>query len=403
MAGNLFVYLYYVIIGRIVGVEGFGVVTALLSVIYLLTVPAIIAAGVVAKVAADLHAVDDRQRLQRLANLVDRLGWITGAVACLLVISCTIPIERFFHLTSPFTVLGSAIALGASIVVTVQRSVLQGRHLFGAYAASYLLDMLSRCVLGAAGASVLGETGAIAGVAVDLLATAGFNMVAMRADLPREPARLQLKLPGFSRSVVKIGLTLLAINAMLLYDTILVRHFFSAYVAGLYSAASLVARTVYIVIGFLPVVLLPKAAQGAAAGKQSTHLLAASGLLIAVVAAFALGASVFAPGLLLRVLAGRAFTAAGPFVLPYVAALVALAAANAIANYKIGLGRFEQVGPLTLIAIAQIVVVLFRHDSVHEVLLAILIGDVCALIVSLYGVVPLPGRTQGLPARDSLA
>ncbi len=396
-AGNLFLYLYYVIVGRIVGLTGYGVVTALMSAILLFSLPSTVAGAVIAKIAADLHATGEGARLRWLANVVDRTAWGAGVIVFALVVIFSGPISEFFHLTSIAPIIAAGAALGLSLVVTAQRAYLQGRHRFGAFAVSYVIDALTRALLGGIGAHFYGVAGALAGVTIDLFITAIFDSIVMRHDIPKETARLDFSFGTFAGSALGIGLTLLAINAMLSYDTILVRHYFSAETAGLYSAAALVARGVYALVAFIPIVLLPNAAQRTARGERSTPLLVLAGTVVCVVGVVAIAASIIAPNLVVRSIAGPTFAGAGPYVLPYVVALVALAGANAVANYKIGLGRFEQAIPLTVIAFAQIVFVVVRHNSVHTVLMTLLTGDICALIVTLYGIVPVPAGLRPRP------
>lgn len=386
MAANIFLYIYYVLVGRIVGVAGYGIVTALLSAVFLLSVPATVAATVIAKLAADLHAAGDDARLCRLAHVVDRVALLSGGAVCGAAVACSPMLEHFFHLATPAPILASGAVLGLTIVVFAQRGVLQGRHRFVAFGFSYIIDTVGRSILGPLGAIAFGVTGAIAGIVIGLIATATFNALAMRHGTEGETAPLALPIRGFLKSAAQIGVTMLAINVMLFYDTILVRHFFDAEIAGLYSAAALVARALYAAVGFIPIVLLPNASRRAAKGEEATHLLLGAVGVVLIVGSLAIAASVVAPSSLVRFVAGPAFTAAGPFVLPYVTALVALAAANAIANYKVGLGRFEQALPLLVVAIAQIVVVVVRHNSIHDVLMTILAGDTCALVVTLYRV-----------------
>lgn len=386
MAGNVFLYVYYVLVGRIVGVEGYGIVTALLSAVLLLSVPAIVAGTIIAKLAADLHAAADESRLRRLADVVDRTAWTIGGLLFAATVAFLTPIEQFFHLTSPAPVLISGAALALTIGVTAQRAVLQGQHRFRSFGVSYIIDSVGRAVIGPLGAIALGVAGAIAGIAAALIVAAGFNAIAMRRNVVAHAAPLRIPLRPFLKSALQIGATMLAINVMLFYDTILVRHFFPGGVAGLYSAAALVARAFYAAVGFIPIVLLPNATRRAAQGEPSRHLLAGALAIVVGAGMTAVILSFFDPGLLVRAIAGPAFGGAAPYVLPYVTALVALAAANTIANYKIGLGRYEQAAPLVAIAIAQVVVVTLRHGSIHDVLMTILFGDACALIVTLYRV-----------------
>ncbi|MGH7683356.1 MAG: hypothetical protein ACREMT_03335, partial [Vulcanimicrobiaceae bacterium] len=318
--------------------------------------------------------------------VVDYWAWSIGAVLFGAALVFSASLARFFHLSSSVPVIVAGATLALSVVVTAERAVLQGQHRFTAFSVSYIIDSIGRATLGPLGAIVLGTSGAIAGITASLIVTAAFNAVAIRRKMAAKPEQLRLPLRPFAKSALQIGATMLAINGMLFYDTILVRHFFAGEVAGLYSAAALVARAFYAGVGFIPIVLLPHATRRASRGEPSKHLLFGALAVVAIAAAFAVGVSVIDPSLLVRSIAGPAFSAAAPFVLPYVVALVALATANTIANYKIGLGHYEHALPLVAIAIAQITVVVLRHNSIHDVLMTILAGDACALAVTLYRV-----------------
>ena len=56
-------------------------------------------------------------------------------------------------------------------------------------------------------------------------------------------------------------------------DVVLVKHFFDAHAAGLYAAASLGGKTLLYLVGFVPTVLLPQAADRHARGAQTREVL----------------------------------------------------------------------------------------------------------------------------------
>jgi O-antigen/teichoic acid export membrane protein len=191
-----------------------------------------------------------------------------------------------------------------------------------------------------------------------------------------------------------IGCAVVAVNALLFYDVIVVRHFFPALVAGLYGASALVGRALYTVVSFVPTIVLPKAAARSGAGNRTVTLLAAAVGTAAAIIAGAVAVVALAPQLVVTTLAGKQFASASVLVVPYTAALGALALANIVAMYNIGLRRFAFVTPLCVVAIAEICFVCLWHRSVLMVLTIVLAGHAAAFAATLSGVA-LESRGQG--------
>jgi O-antigen/teichoic acid export membrane protein len=213
----------------------------------------------------------------------------------------------------------------------------------------------------------------------------GYNVVRLRRFGPRaEPLRLPFRRIFITSA--NVSSAVLAVNALLFYDVILVRHYFSPVTAGLYGAAALVGRAVYTVIAFLPTIVLPKASSRSSLGQATGKLLTMALLTGGGIVACSLLATVAAPRLIVSLLAGRAFGNADAFALPYTFALGVLALANVVAMYRIGLHRFGFVIPLVGVAIGEIVAVTIWHATIHNVLLILCIGHLLALVASLQGV-----------------
>jgi len=348
MVANFFHYLYYMLVSRVVDVAEYGVVTSLLAAALLLAGPSTVGGAAIAKLAADLHAAGEDRQLRRLADLVDIAGLAVGIVAFAATLAFAGPIKAFFHLGSPVTVLLAAGTVAFLLLLPAQRALLQGRQRFVAFAASSVIEGIGKAVLGPFAAIHFGAAGALGGLLAALFLAAGFNTVATRRGTPTHGAAVAVRLRDFGSLAGKTVVALLSINILLFYDTVLVRHYFSAETAGLYGAANLVGRAIYVALGFLPVILLPKAAERLARGTAARPLLLAGVSAVVGGGAVAIGLCAAVPSVIVRLIAG-------PLVLPYAIAAVALAGANAVANFKIGLHRFDHALPLVCIALGEFI------------------------------------------------
>jgi O-antigen/teichoic acid export membrane protein len=386
MAANALLFLFYSAASRIVGVERYGVITSLMSGILLLaSAPALVVGTIVARLAADLRAVGDTPKLRRLGDVVTGGSAVIGAVAFGVTVLCAPLIEQYLHLTSMRTVLLAGLSLGISYAVPVQRGVLQGMEDFNAYVISNIVEAGAKFVAGAALGVRFGTDGVLLGLFIGNVAPWCYDVLVLRRCDPK-PSRLRLDIRRIAKTSANVGIAVLAVNALLFYDVILVRHYFSPLIAGLFGATSLVGRAVYAVIAFVPTIVLPKASARRIVGRRTTSLLLAALATGGGIVAAALIAVAVAPRLVVSILAGHAFADAAPFELPYVFAVGALALTNVVVMYKVGLHRFEFVVPLAVVAIGEIGAVSIWHASIEVVLVILCAGHALSLAATLVGV-----------------
>ncbi|MFN2461583.1 MAG: hypothetical protein ABR591_13005 [Candidatus Velthaea sp.] len=381
---NVFQYAYYAAVGRIVGVVDYGVVTSLLSATLMVAAPASVAATIVARLAAEFSASGDDARLRSLVRIVNRWTLLAAAALLALVALLRDGIAGFFHAGSIGAVVAAGVALALTAAMPVQRAVFSGAQAFGAYAASNVIEAVCKAVAGAALALRFGADGALAGAAVALAAAYAYNVLTLRARHGGPAGRLALNRSTLTRTSAAIAGATLSVTTLTSFDVVLVKHYFSAVDAGLFAAAALAGRAIYALIAFLPTVVLPKAVGGSR--DAAPRLFAAAFGTAAVIAAVATVVCRLDAPLVLSIVAGRAFVAAAPLLVPYAFALSCLALANVTVAYNIGLERYRFVTPLAVIAVAEIGTVIAYHPSIGAVLAVIVAGHGLALLATLAGV-----------------
>jgi O-antigen/teichoic acid export membrane protein len=384
---NAFMYVYYALVGRIVGVAAYGVVSALFSATLIIaTAPATMAATVVSRVAAGLYAQNAAGRLRRLGDLMSAASIALAALSLLSVAASSRVTASYLHIGTVAPVIATGFVLATAFALPLQRSLMQGTQHFREFSLSMIIETTGKAIAGPVLALWFGATGALAGLAVGAAISGVYNVIVLRRLYGARPERLRLNLRAMFGSSAAAGTAVIVINVLLFYDVILVRHIFPPVEAGLYGAASLVGRALYTVVSFIPTIVLPKAvAQVRATAPARPLLPLALGVAIAI-SGGALACIALIPGWIVGTLAGKAFVTAAPYVLPYTLALSLLALANIVAMYKIGIGKHAFVVPLCLVAIAEIVTIVIWHPTVSGVLLVLVVGHSGSFLATLLGV-----------------
>jgi O-antigen/teichoic acid export membrane protein len=230
----------------------------------------------------------------------------------------------------------------------------------------------------------LGAAGGLLGLAASQVVSFAYSMYAFRARFGKLRAPLALDRKLIARVISHVGLGQITFTVLAFYDVPLIKHAFDPHTAGLYAAASLVGRALIAVLSFVPTVIMPKATSRVAAGHSPLPLLGAALGMSAAAVVIAVLMGWLAPTAVITIIAGRAFAEASPIVLPYLAAAGALALANVVAAYKMGLHRYDFVIPALTIAALEVATFAFWHPTLMSAVTVLLVGHVALLGATLF-------------------
>lgn len=394
---NVSSYVFYALAGRVLAVVDYGALMSLISLMLVITAPAMVAQNSLSKLVADVAAAGDPAAVAGLARSTQRFAALVAVAVFGVGLVLRGPIGALLHATDPFLVpLIAAVAAGA-IVVPLQRGLFQGAGRFGELAFSMLVESLVRIAAVVPLARMAGIRGALGALALSLFAPAISSTLRAGAIWPHAP----LRGPDLRRAffaALKTGTGFLALTTMLYFDVILVRHFFDSYAAGLYSEVSLAGRAIFTGVAFVPMIVIPKVVSRRARGESVRPIVFAAIGIMALAAFAAIGIVALAPERVLSILGGPAYRPAAPYLLPYAFAASALAAANVAVSIRAGFHRFAHVAPLIAIVTGEIVTVALRHRSIVDVLWVIVIGHTMALLVTL---VPMAFERISLSDQES--
>src|SRR5579863_2566814 len=284
MVLNLGGFAFHAVASRRIGVADYGVLYALISTSTILAVPANLAAPVIARFAAEFRVLHDDRHVYRLILDIVRLFGVIGIAY--VVLSMVMMRQAGVFLNAPAWVAPLVALVGATLLLSlVLRAVAQGTQDFGGFARSCVADGISKVIgvlifttiglalFGGILGFLCGALGGAAAIAATLFARyRGVESATIRYDWRR------IALSGVGAAAVTLAGALIGSA-----DVVLVKHFFDAEHAGIYSAASLAGKVLLYFVGFVPTILLPQATERHVRGERTRYALAACVAVLVVI------------------------------------------------------------------------------------------------------------------------
>jgi O-antigen/teichoic acid export membrane protein len=387
MIPSIFFFIYHFFLSRQLGVRSYGSLSSLISLLIIAAVPAGIAGTVIMKYIAEFRAVEDFTKMRLFAIGALKIGGAAGLVACLGFLLFAGQIAAYLNLPDDFVVKLTGLALGLSLVLPLLRAILQGMQDYAKLAISATIDALGRAVLGIAFVRAgFGLDGAVGGIALATAISLLYTLVVVMRPLSDARASsdvIHIDLRRLLQSGTGVALGSIFMTILGYVDVPLVKHFLSAEEAGLFGATSLAGKVVLYAAGFVPMLVIPKAASRLVRGEPTpivwmTALTATFAIVLPALAILAL-----VPGVVLRVLTGSAFVAAAPLLLTYGAAMGLLAGSTGLVAYNVAVHRFHYLFPIGLAALGELAGIQLFHQSLSQVLDIILAANAVGFLGTL--------------------
>jgi O-antigen/teichoic acid export membrane protein len=396
---NVCGFAFHAVASRKLGVETYGELRALIAVVTIIILPVTLVGPTIGRFAAEFRALHDDAHM---CGMTRDLAWTFGILGTLCLVASVVacgPIAAYLHV--PLWCVPGVGAIGALAMANAGfRSLTQGTQAFGTFAISLGAEGLVRVAAIVsflfAGFALAGGVGAFfAGSLAGLIALARI-FVKLYAGV--RPQRIRYDWKRIVQSSAGAATIAIAIALIGNVDVVIVKHYFSAAEAGLYSIASLGGSIMLYFVGFIPAVLLPQVTDRHVRGERTRQtLLAAAGLLAVIAVCGILGVKFFGI-VLLHVLAGHAYDAAYPLLLGYSIAMVLLAIVNLLANYGIATHRLGFAIPLLVGPAATLVSIGFLHHSLEQVVTVLIVG-MASTCIAVAAALMWQGLRPSQPAR----
>jgi len=398
LAGGLD-YAVNVLAGRWLLPVEFGIFVCVAALLQVLVYLAISIRNVVAFYTAELSAQSDsNNQVGAFVQRAWRWAWQWGLMATALVVLISPFLARLLRLPNPWPLWAASPVVLLFFVRPVTDGALQGMQIFAGFGVIQVTQAVLR-LLFAAGLIWLGCQAVGAIVALPLAGTVAVALALSRLRPYFQPRGEVVARPvsWHYSSYTLLGLAAFGVLANL--DALFVKHFFSPRMAGNYGPVVTLARVSLFLPLAIGIILLPKAVQRRAMGRNARPI-----LLLALTGALLPGLLLtilyfLFPGWLVRIIFTDAY--ANPGIVLALASLAAslYAGLNIWLNYALSLERPAFIYALVGVLVWQGVgMFLFGRESlVHMTLVMVsagVTGNLAGFITNWY-IVPAPRTVCG--------
>jgi O-antigen/teichoic acid export membrane protein len=381
MIFNVASYALHLTVSRLLGVSRYGELLALVSILYIFGAFGTIANNVVARLAAEHYALHRAADLRALSTFFVRLSVVVIVVVTAIGFISTVFVSSYLRIDEGLAVGWTFFALGLTIALPGLRGILQGEHRFRAYSISIIIEGVGRLLIGVplvlAGFSV---TGAIAAWALAALISLTYAVIVVMIGPRVTEAARAINLREVLWLVGGVSGATIAVAVLTSADVLLVKHFFSPHDAGIFAITSVAGKALMFIVSFVPMLVLPRAAAAAAAGRPAMPMFVQAMALTAVLsAAGVLGFAVLSVPIV-RALGGNSFVDASKYLALYGLATAVLCGINVCVAYCLALHRLAFVLPLVAVAVGEVIAISAYHPTLDAVVLVLTIANTIGLL-----------------------
>jgi O-antigen/teichoic acid export membrane protein len=386
-------FVYNMSVARFLGPAAYGHATAIYTLLILISAVTLSFQIVPAKVVAQQRTVEEKGSVYRDFH---RSAWACGITVALLMVLFHGTITTFLKL--PSTALVDLIAIGAAFYVPLgsRRGYIQGAYGFRSLSTNLVLEGMVRLV----GSLMMMAFGL--GVNGVIIANTAAIAVAYLAASPKLPPsvphqlRLSYALRESMQAIVFFAGQVLINNC----DIVLVKHFFSPALAGLYAAIAMVGRVIFSFSQAVVNSMFPLVAGVGDEERRDLKVIATSLLLVLGIGSTIAIVLRLAPAGIWAVFFGPGFDIAGKHGLPYLLSLYAVTTviyclSVVMITYEMSY-KIANTSWIQLVFAGVLVAGICEfHGSLREVILVQLV-----LMITLFLCVALPFLASSLLASD---
>jgi O-antigen/teichoic acid export membrane protein len=368
VSGGALNYLYQLLMGRMLGPEQYGILGALISLTYVLTVPVQTIQVSTMKSITNLQAAGRAEDLGFLIRHRVKQISLWSVLAMVAILAGSGLIARFLQIPSAIPVMMLGAALFFQLLGPTFSGSLQGLQRFLRLASSSVANFAGKLAFAVALVLLgLGVEGALAGMVLGpalgmLLAAYFLRDVLMRPAANRAVPRES----GYSAYAF---VTFLSITLFYNVDVILVKRLFDPVQAGYYMAASTLAKAVFFGSGAIAGAMFPKvsARHEGGNGAQVSRLLRDA--LLDTGALAGLGALVLNlfPKTLIPALYGTAYQESTALVGLFSVGMMFFSLSYVIALYQLAIDQRRFLLVLGVGAVAEVIGILLFHTTLRQV------------------------------------
>jgi len=375
-------YVYNLVLGRLLGPEAFADAAILITFLLILSF-----IGMTFQIVTTKYMVIYNLKKQiAFIRLMTKSALLSGIGLGLIIIATSNQLQKVFHTQSAlmFVLFGCGIPL--YFLMSVNRGVYQGKNNLFSLSKTYTSEMISRLLLTILTILFVPNLPTTIIVACGITLSFVFGLQPFQKSFFKKSTLETSKMISTKNIATFFALTAFYELTQIIInnsDVILVKHFFNNHEAGLYASLALIGRVVYFVAWMFVMLLLPKVLTLKKEGKNTQPILMKYVGYIMVLSSFIVLTTYFFSEQVVFLMFGEKFISIAPLLWKYALATSVFAIANIFAYYFLSIGQYIPVIISAILGLTQIILILFFHNSLEQVVEMQIISMLILLVFQL--------------------
>jgi len=311
--GSVFSYLFNMFMGRMLGPAQYGNFTAILSLLMILSAAGAAIFTVSMRYSGELYANSNYIKLKKVFQAFSKYSFILGAVMLILGLLLINPIASFFVIDQSMAIVIAIISAVLSLILMVNKGVLQGAQDFKSVSIVSALEMLLRLGVGLLLVYWgMGLNGAVSALAISVGLTYLVTLLPLKKLFSRESAKnISNKVVINRAEIINYSWPTLVSTILLMLllniDIVFIKHYFEPHEAGLYAAISTIAKIIFYLTGPVVGVMFAMVSEKTTTGEKHYKILMLSILFTLIGSFLVLSVYVVAPATIIGFLYGSEY------------------------------------------------------------------------------------------------
>lgn len=379
-------YVFHLLMGRMLTVREFGEFEALISLLYIITVPSSAITLVTTKYTSEYKAEGSDGKVHNLYKVLTQDFLYLGFVLFLVFSLFSSFIAGFLRIESITPVL----ILGLVIILVFLNGIINGiiiglqkfKELCSLNTAIVFLKVILAVILVKLAFRVNGAMLAI----VISSAICYLALLWIIRYIFKEREREEIGIPNLLKYFLPTFFALLGLTLFYSIDLILVKKFFSPEIAGQYSAISILGRIIYFASGSIVGAMFPMVAEAHKKNDNPGKILEHALILILAGSFFAILLYFIYPGLIVKIMIGAKFLPIAKYIGWFAIAMAFLSSVNALSQYFLSIKKMNFIYIILFGVVSQITALFIFHSSLAQIIwvMNIVLGSVFLALMVFY-------------------
>lgn len=367
MGINVINYFYHLIMGRILGPEGYGVLASIFSLLYIVS---IVPLSTSISIVKFISSAKNENELAKTYYAIKNFVFKFSIILLIIVILLTPVLTSFLNIEDIVSVLMVGPIMYFSIITLVNQATAQGLLNFVGFVVPNLVSSIGKLILGVALVAFgFLVTGAVGGI---LIATAlGYlaSVFAVKNNLKQADISGNFDLKIFLKYSLPVLLQAFAFTALFSVDVLLAKHFLTPVDAGIYAAVSTLGKVIYFATSPISSVMFPIISKKHSKKENINKILLLSLLLTFGISLFVTILYTVFPKIAVGLLFGKTYLS-GAINLPLIGLfMIFYSVSYLLVNFFLAIGKTFVVSYPIIASVAQASLIYFRfHNNAREII-----------------------------------